>query len=849
MKKVLIGAGVVVVILIAAVIALPFLIPASTYRDVIEKQLEASLGRNVTFEKDPQIKFFPQLGASFDGVTIANAKGFDAPHFAKAESMSVAVKWLPLLSKRVEIASANFIGAEVFLEENTDGTVNWELGPETPADETDVKDDEATDPGFDALIPKASLKNSRISYVSKASKLDYDVTEINLEASLAGLAGPVSVKGGLSINDEPFKIATTLTSLENIMNGTPFSVDASIKSAIADLSYVGSVTTGEMVSFDGDLAATVNSLNRALQFAGIPSELNFDEVGSIEITGKVSGTPEDLSAIDLRVSQNGKNLNTTYTGAVSVKGENIRPDGAFTLSAQNLQSLATSFGIDLQGAEELGTVRLAGEVTGTLDDLSVNALSLDQKGKNLVTSFAGDLSVRGKDVRPTGTLSLVSSNVKALASAFGVELTGADASAFKTLNTDLKLKPAKSGVEASIQTFQFDAISATGTLGFDLSPEVPYIAVNLSLPSLDLSPYLVETQSSPQKGAAMEGWSKDPIDLSVLKSVNGLLNLTLGSVANQRAEILDVKLNSQIQNGSLKGSVTSAALDTGRSAKGNKLNPLHDGSLTTNFVLTSISETNNRLSFSAKGSGIAADDLVKFFTGLNVLNGVADIDASAKTQGGSISDFVQNLSGTYTAQVADGAIIGINLAQLVRSAQEALTTGKLPSALSPEQQTDFSSLSLKGDIDAGKTNVELFQLLSPYLQATATGTVDLFNQTLDIRLNSKAVTNATGKGSEQGLGGIGIPLRISGSWSNVSGSLDMDYMQKLAADQAKAKLKTELEDKVGSKLDNFLKKSLGGTESKEETPTDETGDPEKTEEKSDAEKAKDLLKGLLGNRN
>ena len=46
MKKILFGLGIFLVLLVGAVIALPFLIPPSTYRQVVETQLETALGRH-----------------------------------------------------------------------------------------------------------------------------------------------------------------------------------------------------------------------------------------------------------------------------------------------------------------------------------------------------------------------------------------------------------------------------------------------------------------------------------------------------------------------------------------------------------------------------------------------------------------------------------------------------------------------------------------------------------------------------------------------------------------------------------------------------------------------------------
>jgi AsmA protein len=299
MRKFLIGFAVLLVIALGALATLPFLIPASTYRNVIETRLEAALGRDVTFAKDPKITFFPQIGARFEGVEIANAEGLEAPYFARAESMAVSVKWLPLLSKRIEIASADFKGAEVFLEEDARGNSNWvftpapQSKPETPTPKPTDKQDR-----FDALIPKASLSESRVKFTSAASDLSYDVTDINMTASLAGLDDSVGLKGGFAVNGEPFKIDGELTSLNQVMNNETFTLRADLNSDMADATYNGTVRLSDVVALDGEFSSDIKNALKLTQFANVAVDQDLSEIDRVVVNGRVSGTMDKLSVSD-----------------------------------------------------------------------------------------------------------------------------------------------------------------------------------------------------------------------------------------------------------------------------------------------------------------------------------------------------------------------------------------------------------------------------------------------------------------------------------------------------------------------------------------------------------------------
>ena len=257
---------------------------------------------------------------------------------------------------------------------------------------------------------------------------------------------------------------------------------------------------------------------------------------------------------------------------------------------------------------------------------------------------------------------------------------------------------------------------------------------------------------------------------------------------------------------------------------------------------------------------------MKFFTGMDVLSGIGQLDANISTTGKSTADFVKNLSGSYNAEVANGAIKGINLPKLLRSAQEALTTGKLPAALSPDEETDFSSMALKGDIASGTAAIQSFQLLSPYPRAEATGSIDLFNQTLDIRFRPRAVTSSNGQGGDVGVNGFGIPLRVQGSWFKIKGSLDMDYLGDIAKQQLGQKLQDEVSNRLGSELGGLLGNALGNPPRATPTPgptaTPEAGTtpapaevaPEETKTEEEAKPVKkeeaaiSILKGILSDK-
>ena len=96
-------AGLLVVALVALVIAAPYFVPSSVYKDRIETSAEQALGRDVTLTGDVKVRFFPRIEAVAGEAEIANPKGFSEPQFASMTELRAAVKLIPLLMQRVEV--------------------------------------------------------------------------------------------------------------------------------------------------------------------------------------------------------------------------------------------------------------------------------------------------------------------------------------------------------------------------------------------------------------------------------------------------------------------------------------------------------------------------------------------------------------------------------------------------------------------------------------------------------------------------------------------------------------------------------------------------------------------------
>src|SRR5512143_1275869 len=127
MKKILIGLLLVVVLLVAAVVAIPFLIPTETVKNRIIAAVEERTGRTLVIAGPVKLSVFPRLAVQLNDVALSNAPGGRADALVRLQDLDVRVALLPLLTGAVEVDRFVLRQPVVHLEVDAAGRPNWQL--------------------------------------------------------------------------------------------------------------------------------------------------------------------------------------------------------------------------------------------------------------------------------------------------------------------------------------------------------------------------------------------------------------------------------------------------------------------------------------------------------------------------------------------------------------------------------------------------------------------------------------------------------------------------------------------------------------------------------------------------
>ncbi|MBR0931290.1 AsmA family protein [Bradyrhizobium diazoefficiens] len=267
---------------------------------------------------------------------------------------------------------------------------------------------------------------------------------------------------------------------------------------------------------------------------------------------------------------------------------------------------------------------------------------------------------------------------------------------------------------------------------------------------LDFQRLSVPLAKSPQ-GTSGQPWSNAPIDVSGLNYVDAQIRISANEAVIGDARIAPLALDAKLAGGVLKAGTANLGA--------------YGGQVSGEVILDA---TTGAPSFAMHSDlvGVRALPLLQGLAEFDRIDGKLQAKLALRSAGTSQRALMANMQGTAFVNFQDGAIRGINVAQMIRS----LTSGTLSGwqdnqSASQEQSTDLSQLSASFRIDKGQAVTTDLNLIGPLVRVTGAGTIALDTKMMGFRVEPKLVMTTEGQGRANEPVGFGIPVMIQGSWS------------------------------------------------------------------------------------
>ncbi|HXM81338.1 MAG TPA: AsmA family protein [Burkholderiales bacterium] len=367
------------------------------------------------------------------------------------------------------------------------------------------------------------------------------------------------------------------------------------------------------------------------------------------------------------------------------------------------------------------------------------------------------------------------------------------------LNGTYSLKPDAIGLDF---TAKLDESSVKGKLAMARAAQPSY-SFDLTIDRINLDRYLASSgkkkpEAGKQEPPKKEEAAKDaPVDLSGLKGLNAKGQLQVGALQVQGLKLSNLKAQLKAADGRAEINPHSASL--------------YEGELTGALTLDGNA---NRIALKETLTNVSVGPLLRDAAQQDRLEGRGNVALDVTAAGASVNTMKRSLAGSAKVQLRDGAIKGINIAEILRKARAAV--GKQSGeAADSKDKTDFSELSASFTIKNGVAHNEDLDIKSPLLRIGGAGDIDVGRSAINYVVKASVVATAKGQGGKEldKLAGLTVPVKLSGSFDALK--YEVDY-RAVAGDLAKTKVgekvKGQIEqnkDKIQDQVKDRLKGLIG----------------------------------------
>lgn len=321
---------------------------------------------------------------------------------------------------------------------------------------------------------------------------------------------------------------------------------------------------------------------------------------------------------------------------------------------------------------------------------------------------------------------------------------------------DLLRAPLVAKAEARLNGAVVMINGVTGTLGdaafngwasVDLSSK-PLVKLDLDFQKLAIAAARSTGDSSAQPNSSAQPWSSATLEINNLNYVDLQARISAAELTVGDARFAPAAIDANLTTGVLKAQVSNLGAYEGTAS----------GDLTLD-----VSTANPTYAMRADLTGVRALPLLDGLADFDRLDGKMQAKISVRSFGTSQRAIMSNMSGIAFIVFQDGAIRGLNVAQMIRSLTASTLSGWQDGA---EKATDLSQLSASFKIEKGQAQTTDLNLVGPLVKMTGAGTIDLGTKQIGFRVEPKLVMTTEGQGRLTDPVGLGIPVMIEGPWGS-----------------------------------------------------------------------------------
>lgn len=551
-KRLLIGGGGIVALLVAALVALPALIDVNSYKPLIVSQVKTATGRNLVIDGPISLSLFPTPTVSVTGVKFFNAAGSKNANMVEVKSVTVKPSLLALLGGNIEISEVTLVEPKIVLEINAEGKPNWEFAPSVAEAKPAAAKPSSPRP---LSLGRLTIDDGTLIFSDSKAGVSVIAEKANFTASVGSIDGPYSLAGDAAVNGAPLRLDLAV----GARGANGHTADLALQAGGGKLSFKGTLSElGAAAKVSGSASASAESLKTfvgtLVKLAGQPEPpLPALLAGKFSFDGAVDMSQTAFAARDFKIAlgqdSGSGSLSIALKPKLAVEGKlavpkldldrwlaAIQQPAPAAMAAAPAAPPASAPAAASQSYLGDLTAKVAfeiGEVIYNKQPVRNVVLEIDAKSgavavPKLTATLPGEMvlqaqsTLTGDAARPgvTGQFSLVGPKLRETLSWLAVDLSSVPPSKLQKLSLRGRMSSTGGNVQVSDAVFELDDLKGSG--GVTVTFTVPLsIVTSVSLETLDLDSFLVPVAAR-QKPAAASGASAPPSALAVAGPTVGL---------------------------------------------------------------------------------------------------------------------------------------------------------------------------------------------------------------------------------------------------------------------------------------------------------------------------------------
>jgi AsmA protein len=464
--KVLVGIGVVVLLLIALLIALPFLVDLSQYQDQYRPIIEDALNRKIALQH-MRLTIWPRIGVRMAGFSVLDDPAFSGGPFASLTSLDVGVKLMPLMSGKVEVEEITLRDPIITVVKNRNGVMNVStIGrsgvavPETPS-RAPIPSTEGPLKILALLaVDRVSIVGGRLTYQdqSVAPPTEYVLQDLELLLQSVRLGQSPTIHFATLV--QPLNLPVRVDGIFGPLRET---TDVDAINLQAALGKTALTIRGQLAGRNATIDVTSPSINTANLPIALPLRKPV-EVTNLRLAAEVKAQDILLKTLSFNL----------FDGQLQGQGKMTAGSDAPPFNGSvAIQEVQLGAALDALAATPMS-------VSGSAKaDFAMQGRGFSMPDLTKALEGTGHLVVKDGKIEGVNFLQ----EAIAILKVAGISLENPKATVFSTAETDLAIKHGVVNIQRLLLDSHDFQTTGNGTLGFDQSLN---LALNLNL-SADLS--------------------------------------------------------------------------------------------------------------------------------------------------------------------------------------------------------------------------------------------------------------------------------------------------------------------------------------------------------------------------